>query len=686
MPVPTATPAPGPVKPDGYYHGATHGLALAQTARQPSESRDGWVDITLNLVAVKFSSGELGMEGSGESNIFCFEGAQAPAEYVQGTSGGLTGPPPSTAQAPAGRDQGPADCFSVKWGSTEQNEAQLRVANWESAGSSFGLKAVNFQVTFEVAANADKAGLFFGEYRIPLDLQGDYAPRDSQAFLPAPAAPPSQDAKTASFFMDSQHGIAVTYANRAVDLEDPLMSTVRVDLSVLALGEYDSSEPGKGPGFGLDDSTASVCFGKSGSECLEIFWGPENQFNAILTLEEGDADAFTAARRNGARWPLPVTVNFRAPANHDSAVLKFGEHEVPLDLRGMAGRPTFDYTAHYSEAAPGSVLYELDGKTVVLDGVQHNPVSGGIELSMTAVNDSEAADFAPVFIPDAVFSAGGRVEVMSGFGILGVDKLAPGQRASFRYVIPRAGARVVYSDDPEKRPDGVVFQVVDLYTPAADGSGSAPRAIPATPIPIPPISLPTLTPSSAATELEAKMPSLIAASESDKFHRDPQASSPAFVRFDRTPDEGKFWPVKILWWCPAGENPAACGEATPIFWGAESSRATVWDGVEYYATAIGNGKVFAATRESLLAMDADSGDPLWSRDDLFLQDVSGLAADNGVVYAVSQYWFVLDAFDAAEGELLWTFVKYGIGGAPIVEDGVVYVVADGYLYALLAKP
>ena len=198
-----------PTKPEGYYHGVEHGLALAQTTRRSSQNREGWVDITLNLVAVKFGGSELSVQGEGTNSV-CFGGG---------------------------------DCFFVKWGSKEQNEAELT-----GIGGRGGIfmdeldghpaqKAVNLGVTFQVAANATKASLFFGEHRVPLDLDGDYAPRDEHLdSLPVPTPSPAQDAKTAGFFVDSEHGIAVTGVSRTGDIDErdgdnnPLMSVARVDL------------------------------------------------------------------------------------------------------------------------------------------------------------------------------------------------------------------------------------------------------------------------------------------------------------------------------------------------------------------------------------------------------------------------------------------------------------------------
>ena len=394
-----ATPEPGePLKPPGYLHGAEYGLALAQTTRRPSVTRDGWVDITLNLVAARFEGGGVAVS-EGEQESVCL-----------------------------GRD----DCMSVKWGSTEQNEAALRTA--EGAAEAFASqrrKAVNLEVTFEVAANATQGSLYFNEHKVPLNLEGDDFAAPAQAVrAPAPTPPPSQDPKTANFFMDRQHGIAVTNVYRVVDLNGP-MALARVELLVLPLGGYDGSLPHR---VRPDDpKTGSVCLGNGftdpwpgsrdtpapeapDSECLEIWWGEESQFNAILSGYHPGWQRFSGGdyRPLGGRWPVPVVVEFSLPRNHHSAVLKFGEHELPLDLRGMSGDPTYDYTAHYDEASPGSVLYDQEGKTVVLDGVKHDPETGDMQIDLTATNGSEAADFTPVFKTDAIFSARGVVDV--GFG------------------------------------------------------------------------------------------------------------------------------------------------------------------------------------------------------------------------------------------------------------------------------
>ena len=428
---PAVTPSPTPVAlPPGYYDGAEHGLALAQTSRRPSPNREGWVDITLSLVAVKLGGGQLGLE-RGESNSLCFSFG---------------------------------DCFLVKWGSEEQFEAELRVAFERGSGDTGphgprGPKSVNLTATFQVAGNAGNANLYFGDHKIPLDLQGDYSLSANHASpLPAPAPLASQDPKTANFFMDAEHGIAVTGVYRQVDPAEPLHSWVRVELEVLPLGGYDAPDAEGG----LHVEAGSVCLGNDDSECLEIFWGPKNQFNAPLSLDRDDNRAFVEARRSGARWPLPLTVGFRAPHNQDDAELMFGEHSIPLDLRGMTGDPAFDYTAHYPGAMSGALLYESDGKTVVLDSITQNPDTGNPQLALIAKNDNEAEDFTPA-VDTAVFSTVGKLDVTGGRRPVAFETMAPGQSASLATVIPYAGnaqwGYVIYSSESPRRPDGIVVQV-----------------------------------------------------------------------------------------------------------------------------------------------------------------------------------------------------------------------------------
>ena len=602
------------VKPQGYYHGARHGLALAQIGRLPSEDRRGWVDITLNLVAVKFDGGTINVR-PGASNSLCFD---------------------------------VDDCFLVKWGSEEQFEAEMSVGTPDTAtgeSGSSGPKAANLVVAFQVAANATNANIYFGEHRIPLNLEGDYVLKGGHVdLLPAPEPPPTQDAKTANFFMDSEHGIAITGVFRGLNTNDSLLQIARVNLNVLSLGDYAPYTLEAG----TDTSTGNICFGNAASECLEVFWGPEKQFNAFLTLEEGDE--FVEARRGGARWPFSISVHFALPAKYDSALLVFGEHSIPLDLRGMTGDPDYDYTAHYTEATPGSVLYDSHGKTVILDEVRQIPASGAIELSMTARNDSEAVDFTPVFNPIGVFSRRGRVDVTEGTRVVTGETLGPGQSVSFNVVVPRSGnsewGYVFYSPDSAKRPDGVVLQVTEKQGEGDESSGDA----------------------------------LL-------------GSLPGFVKFERTENEGDFWPVKLLW-----RHPNQLGEvvyADGVIVTEEGQRVVALDAStgqqlwqfgrsgQIVGVRIMDGVVYLYMGRSLYALNAVTGQQIWRFGLDHWRDPSPsdrIMLDDGIVYVTNiegttaRSPRMLHALDVVTGQQVWeAIVPYNV----FVTGGVLYWVNEG---------
>ncbi len=588
----TAAPQPqDPTQPPGYYLGSGHGLALAQTARQDIERREGWVNITLNLVAVRFDGGGVTLERGQQPNSICLEGSE-----------------------------GSPDCLMVKWGSEEQYDAELTGPGGSRSvllddARPVAPKAVNLGVAFQLPSNATTASLLFGEHKIPLDLDGDYAPReDHDSPVAVSTAPPSQDPKTGAFFMDSGHGIGVTGVSRTMADDGSLMSSVTVGLSVLSVGEYDPSAPGPGEAGG----PGAVCFGKDGGECIQVFWGPEEQFDAALYLEGGDR--FARARSADARWPLPVNIRFRLPHNHDSAVLKFGSHRIPIDLRGMrSDGPVYDYTVHYPEAVPGTALYEHDGKTVVLDRVKHDPSRGHLELAMTARNGNEASDFTPLFHPVALFSASGKVNRRADGEDFRVrwsapttirgETLAPGQTSPLTFVVPRAGDRkwgdAAYSRDPAKRTDGAVFQVSEERTRAI-----GPEALP--------------------------------------------EPVPRFVRFKRAEDEREFFVGRTLW-----RHESESGLRFPAF---------------------SDVAVYSLSDEGILALDAETGERLW----LFNPGsaVSKPIVGDGVVY-VATAESNMHAVDAATGEQLWQFKPDGARLLPTSANGVVYLPTwGGGLYAL----
>ena len=411
---PTPTPAP---KPAGYLHGVEHGVALLQTTRRPSETRDGWVDITLTLATLKFGGDAASRRHKVEANSMCYMNRQPPH-----------------------------DCLFVAWGSQEQFEAELTASHPVSdSGSPFQTDIL--VVAFEVAANATNASLYFGDkHKIPLDLQGDETRVESSA-SPAPT-PGASSGQSAGYFMDDDYGIAITGVLRKPFSAGSTLSLVDVEISVISLRDENGLAPEVN--VGVDDSS-DVCLGYSPRlECLKVSWGPESQFKAALFL----------GNEISAEWPrgrgLPTRFGFAVPNSAEQAVIEFGEHRIPIDLRGMTGEtPTYDYRLHYQELTVGSTLYDSNQKKVVLEQVRQEADTGGVTLVFSATNDSEAADFAPVIeLAGSRVSESGRVfdgdfDAVVGWTPQTVriegEKLAPGHRNLVEHTIARVAGKDLYA-------------------------------------------------------------------------------------------------------------------------------------------------------------------------------------------------------------------------------------------------
>lgn len=440
MPIPTSTPVPGPA---GYLLGSEHGLALLQTTREPSGTREGWMDITLDLVVTKF-----GTDPEVASNIE------------------LETEPKSVCFA---NTSPPHDCFLVAWGSQNQFEAVLRPSVGSGKVTWPTRKAWPYQVTFEVAGNATNASLFFGEHKLNLNLEGDQKPVAAAGLPgPAPTPAPSVDAShvTAGYFMGSKYGVAVTGVSRAPGALLPNWVTVTVVLAVLSLHDYDAFAPA----FQIATGAESTCFiSDSGDDCIRVVWGSHEQFDAVLTLNRQSGDQ---AWPRGKGWPTKVS--FDVPGDVGQATLLFGDHSLPLDLRGMTGEmPPYDYRANYPEIEVGSILFDFNSKTITLEGFEPDSENGAVVLKFSATNNSEAADFVPsVKALAARVSDEGRV--FDGTDAASLDwvptsassqgeKLAPGQSGDFSLVLPRTGGGtfgvVPFSDD---RPDAVLLQLEGL--------------------------------------------------------------------------------------------------------------------------------------------------------------------------------------------------------------------------------
>ena len=365
--------------------------------------------------------------------------------------------------------QPPHDCLFVAWGSQEQFEAELTASHPVSdSGSPFQTDIL--VVAFEVAANATNASLYFGDkHKIPLDLQGDETRVESSA-SPAPAPTPgASSGQSAGYFMDADYGIAITGVRREPFSSGSTLSLVDVDISVISLRGENGLAPEVNVGV---DHSSDVCLGYSPRlECLKVRWGPESQFEAALFL----------GNEISVEWPrgrgLPIRFGLAVPNSAEQAVIEFGEHRIPIDLRGMTGEtPTYDYRLHYQEFTVGSTLYDSNQKKVVLEQVRQEADTGGVTLVFSATNDSEATDFAPVIeLAGARVSVSGRVfdgdfDAVVGWTPQTVriegEKLAPGHSNLVEHTIARVAGRdqehwrlIRYSPNAEERPNGVVLQL-----------------------------------------------------------------------------------------------------------------------------------------------------------------------------------------------------------------------------------
>ena len=552
--------------------------------------------------------------------------------------------------------QPPNDCVIVAWGSSEQFTAEF-----DSAGRTGLLEApvgttFLLPVTFEIPGNATLASLVFGEHRVPIDLQGDAGPVQTLSeplAAPTPPPGPSTPEATVGYFMDDAYGIAITGVLREPDQSSAVLANVAVSFALLSL--YVDND--LAPAIRSSNTPGQVCFvTDSEDECMGISWGDQGQYNAMLSLSPDGVEAWP----RGLGWE--ARVSFQVPISIANVTLSFGEHRIPLDLRGMKGeRPPYAYTAHYPELSSGSVLYESDNKTVLLEGIEHDPDSGEMTLVFSAANGSEASDFAPqVGLTGARVSAAaildGRFDeargwVPSALQIWG-STLAPGQTGSFELKIPRVGPSdnwryIPYFRRPEYRPDVVITQ---------------------------------LTATDALTDAGTN------------------ALAPAYAQFKRD-----YWPSggSLVWKYQTG--------------GRVISSPTVADGIVYVGSedehvyalsaytgeiawryhvgshvfsspAVADGFVYVGSGDfHLHALNADTGELSWRHQtggDVF---TSPTVAD-GVVYVGSGDREHLHALDAYTGELVWQYrMGDDIASSPTVADGIVFVgVRGGTLHALNA--
>ena len=617
---PTATPTPTPIpKPVGYNHGLEHGFALVQTHREPSADRQGWVDITLALAVTRFGPDE---EAAGEISY----------EVLPDSICFLTSQPPN-------------DCISVVWGSQEQFVGEF--TDQKKPGPievRFG-SALLLPVTFQVAENATKSSLIAGEDRIAVDLSARVGPvQPEEEPRPVPASTSDGSDATAGYFMDDSYGIAITSVSSEPDSASPVLVTAEVGLSVLSLNDNEELAPG----ILTSDAPGRVCFASaSGDECIEVRWGDRDEFSARMSLSDDTPETWP----RGHGWQ--AAVSFKVPGGVRDATLLFGDHKLPLDLRGMKGvSPAFSYMAHFPKFSltSGSTLYDSERMSVTLENVHHEVDSGDVVLAFSTSNDSEGADFKPqIELRGTRMSAGGIVfdgylysttpadvrprkkqivpSAMSEgdlfratlprlaqdpwvpnwqpHAVVATDTLAPGQSGHLELRIPRTGIKseewnhLPFAFNWEDRPDGFVFQLV-----VSDATADS----------------------------------------------DPQQTTPAYIQFERTPGERRHWAGELVWLFRAGTDMNA-GPATA-------------DGIVYVGA--NNISRYGPTTDwgHLYALDATTGEQLWryltgrrtavSRSNApptGYVNTSPVAAE-GVVYVGSADGH-LHAVDSETGEQLW---------------------------------
>ncbi|WP_245794939.1 MULTISPECIES: PQQ-binding-like beta-propeller repeat protein [Thioclava] len=137
---------------------------------------------------------------------------------------------------------------------------------------------------------------------------------------------------------------------------------------------------------------------------------------------------------------------------------------------------------------------------------------------------------------------------------------------------------------------------------------------------------------------------------------------------------------------------AAIGSGTNLVWSADIGAGNAR---RYRITAdpiVAAGKVFTLDSQARVTATATNGGRVWQTDITPPGDREGDASGGGVAYAAGTVFVTSDfaelvAIDAATGAIKWRqYFDAGIGGAPTVRDGVVYVVArDSSAWAIRAS-
>ena len=86
------------------------------------------------------------------------------------------------------------------------------------------------------------------------------------------------------------------------------------------------------PGIRRTATPGTACFvSEPEDECIRVRWGDELQYQAMLSLSPDGVESWP----RGMGWQ--GNVSFPLPVGVPDATLSFGEHRIPIDLRGMVG-------------------------------------------------------------------------------------------------------------------------------------------------------------------------------------------------------------------------------------------------------------------------------------------------------------------------------------------------------------
>ena len=607
---PASAPTPTPIpKPPGYFHGEEHGIAIYQTHREISETRSGWVDITLALFVTKFAptgTNITSIDLESTINSLCFTNSKLPN-----------------------------DCGIIKWGSEEQFEAEF--LNPEKITLS-GAHSLQY-LTFEVAQNATNASLLFGEHRIPIDLSGDPLAREQLSKpLPAPTPETESSPATAGYFMGDTYGIAITRVNSS---NRGYASSVTVDIDMIST----SFEPDEVDTVIRYQHTAQgVCFGEvRDAECVELYLGENDNYRLPIGIHAEDLEDLVR-NWNGVKEQRlrgnakPLSLVFGVPSNVTEVRLKFGDHLIPIDTRGMEGSsPEYAYASFYPELTPDTVLLDSNGKKMVLSSVEQVESDGSMILKFDAINDTEASDFNPSMKLQVYTVSKSGIVVYEEYTSSGEEKLGPGQQADIDVNVSRnpkannPGDRLTYSSSELFIP---VSEYVKNEADRVDGA----------------IVMVTVTDLATALTLTTA-PSYLT--------YDPIATSNIFN--DQTRG-------KMLW------RYYTVGDV--------GSSPTLSDGIIYVGTEDDN----HVRRGYVYALAAPTGELVWRYETTGGHVSSSPAVSGGVVYVGSDDDNVY-ALDASSGELVWSYETGGdVESSPVVSGGIVYVGSnDDNVYALEAS-